>query len=376
LSPFFVLFVENFLFGMALNATSILPPYLVGLGAGETFVGFYNVVGTLLIVVAVVFFGKPLVKLPRVKALQGGFFLLLVASLLSWVFASSLGALAAFKVIGAVSQVFGWTLMMSLLFDQVPPHRRASSVALYGVAGIVTNPLASLAGEAILRTWGGPGLFLLAAGFALASWLWSLLLKEPPAVPGADAPHSFRVVLVQRSLWPLFALSFSFGIYFSALTSFLPHHTQLTLGEANLSAFLLPFSVVSVALRIFLGAQLDKRPPRRFLTLSFASILAAMGLLLLPPTWAWLALAGLLYGVGHSILFPLLSALFVQAGGEDQKAVYSNAYMVANLTGAVLFTPILGALGDLWGFNAIAAVLALTALASVFVVRARFPKPA
>ena len=369
------MFVENFLCNCAFNSSSLLPPYLVSLGASQTFVGFYNTLGTLLIVVVVVFFGRPLVKLPRVKILRWGFLLLAATSVLSWVFADSLALLAVFKLVGSLAQVFSSTLMLSLLFDLTLPEQRAGSLALFSVAGMLTNPVASLAGEEILRLVGGRGLFLLGAGFALASWLWFLLFKEPTVRTVETTPHSFKEVAARRDLKPLFILAFTFGIYYSALTSFLPHHTQVTLGEANLSAFLIPFSLVSVAIRLVLGKQFDQRPPRRFIYLSFLSIFTALGLLLLPTTWAWLILAGLLYGIGHSILYPLMNAMFVEAGGEGQKAAYSNAYLVANQLGAVLMTPLLGALGDVGGFSAIIGVMALSALGCFLLARKHFPKP-
>jgi len=373
--PFLLLFVENFLSNCAFNSPSLLPPYLVSLGASQTYVGFYNTLGTLLIVIVVVFFGRPLVRLPRVRAMRWALFFLVVTSILSWVFSESLILLVVFKLFGSVAQVFSATLLLSVLFDLSPPKKRAGTLAVYSIAGMLTNPVASLAGETVLRSAGGRGLFLLAAAFSLAAWGWSLLLREPPKRLKPEEPHSFRTVVTRRDLRPLLVLAFSFGMYYSALVSFLPRHTQITLGEANLSAFLIPFSLVSIAIRLVLGNQLDRRPPRRFLYFSFLSIFAAQILLLLPPTWAWLILAGFLYGVGHSILFPLMNALFVGAGGENQKAVYSNAFLVANQLGSVSTTPLLGALGDVAGFSSIIGILALVALGSFFLVRARFPRP-
>lgn len=373
MSAFLRLFVLNFLFWVGYNSTSLLPAYLVSLGAGQTFVGFYNILGILLTVVVVVFFGKPLVRLPRVLALRWGFGLFAASALLSWVFASSLILLAVLKVIGAVSQVFVSTLMLSVLLDLTPPEGRAGGIAVYSVAGMITNPLSSLAGEAVLRWAGGPALFLLAASLGLVAFAWSFCIREPRVGPREEAPLSFRRVVVQPELRPLVVLAFLFGVFYSALVSFLPAHT-MTLGEANLSAFLIPFSLVSIGIRLFLGRQLDDHPPRRFLWVSFLAVGAAQAVLLLPASWPGIVAAGLLYGIGHSILYPLLNALFVDVGGEDQKAVYSNVFLVANLLGAVLTTPVLGAVGDLWGFRAIIAVLAVIALAAVFLVRRRFPR--
>jgi predicted MFS family arabinose efflux permease len=301
--------------------------------------------------------------------------LLVATSLLSWVFADSLPLLALFKLVGSLAQVFASTLMLSLLFDLIPAEQRAGSLALFSVAGMLTNPVSSLSGEAILRLVGGRGLFLLGAGFALASWLWFLLFKESPTRSETGAPPSFKEVAARRELRPLFVLAFTFGIYYSALTSFLPHHTKLTLGEANLSAFLIPFSAVSVVMRLVLGRQLDQRPPRRFLYWSFLSIFLSLDLLLLPDTWTWVILAGFFYGIGHSILYPLMNAMFVEAGGAGRNATYSNAYLVANQLGAVLMTPLLGTVGDLGGFFSIIVVLALTALGCFLLARKYFPRP-
>jgi len=373
-SAFFRLFVLNFLFWVGYNSTSLLPAYLVTLGASQTFVGFYNILGILLTVVVVVFFGKPLVRLPRVKALRWGFGLFLASALLSWAFASSLVLLAVFKVVGAVAQVFVSTLMLSVLLDLTPPEKRAGGIAVYSVAGMITNPISSLAGEAVLRWAGGPALFLLAAALGLVAFAWSFLIREPEVAAREEAPLSFRRVVVLPELRPLVVLAFLFGIFYSALVSFLPAHTGQTLGEANLSAFLIPFSVVSIGIRLFLGRQLDEHPPRRFLWISFVAVALAQLCLLLPPAWAWVSLAGFLYGMGHSVLYPLLNALFVDQGGEEQKAVYSNVFLVANLFGAVVTTPLLGLIGDLWGFGALEGVLVAVALVSVLLVRRRFPR--
>jgi len=264
--------------------------------------------------------------------------------------------------------------MVSILFDLTPSEKRAGSLAVFSIGGMLTNPVSSLIGEAVLRTFGGPGLFLQAAAFAVVALLWTLTLKEPHRPP-QNEPEAFHEVVTRPDMRWLLILAFAFGIYYSAMASFLPHHTQSTLGEANLSAFLIPFSAVSIVLRLLFRGQLDKRPPRRFLYLSFLAIFGSQVCLILPAGWIWIAMAGLLYGIGHSILFPLMNSLFVQVGGEDQKAVYSNAYTVANLTGAILMTPLLGALGDFWGFQSIVAVLAAVALASFFLVRRRFPRP-
>lgn len=374
MSAFLRLFVLNFLFWVGYNSTSLLPAYLVSLGAGQAFVGFYNILGILLTVIAVVFFGKPLVKLPRVKALRWGFGLFVVSALLSWVFASSLVLLAVFKIVGAISQIFVSTLMLSVLLDLTPPEKRAGGIAVYSVAGMVTNPISSLAGEAVFRWVGGPALFLLAAALASVAFAWSFLIREPSVAAREEAPLSFRKVVVRPELRHLVVLAFLFGIFYSALISFLPAHTGQTLGEANLSAFLIPFSVVSIGIRLFLGRRLDEHPPRRFLWISFVAVALAQGFLLLPPAWLWIWLAGLLYGVGHSVLYPLLNALFVDQGGEEQKAVYSNVFLVANLLGAVVTTPLLGLIGDLWGFGALEGVLATVAVISVVLVRKRFPR--
>lgn len=366
--------VLNFLVNCANGSTSLLPPYLVSLGASQTFVGVYNVLSVLMIVLTVVVFGKQLVRLPRVGALRWGYVVTAGAYLLSWYFSGSLPLLVVFRVIGAVSQVFSSTIMIAAVFESTPPGQRAGRLALFSVAGMLTNPMTSLLGETLLANFGGPSLFLLGAGFVLAAFVWSFLLRELPPLERAETPSVFQVYR-RPELRSLFVLTALFGIYYSALLTFLPHHTMATLGQANLSAFLVPFSIVAVLMRVFVGKQFDRHPPRRFLHLSFFAIFVAMLCLLLPSWWA-LVVAGTLYGLGHSVLYPMLNSQVVQTGGEDHKAAYSNAFTVVNLTSAVTMTPLLGLLGDFWGFGAIVTVLAVVALAGFFVSRRSFPKPA
>jgi MFS family permease len=202
-----------------------------------------------------------------------------------------------------------------------------------------------------------------------------MLMHEPPTHLSEGPVASLGSVLRQRDIRPLWVLTFVFGVYYSALVTFLPNHTQLTLGVANLSAFMIPFSLVAIALRLVLGKQLDRRPPRRFLYLSFAAVFAAQVFLFLPASLLTLGLAGFCYGLGHSILYPLLNSLVVNKGGEAHKAVYSNAFVVVNLVSPIIITPLLGALGDVAGFNAILLVLAMAALAGVLLSRRNFPRP-
>jgi predicted MFS family arabinose efflux permease len=372
--PLVRLFILSFLSWFAINATSLVPAYLTTLGASQTFIGIFNILNVLAVLAAVLLLGRRLVRWHRLRTLRWGYVLLAASSVASWVLATSLPALAILKVTGAAAQVFASTLMMSLLLDLAPADKRAGSLALFSISGMLTNPLSSLAGEAVLRTFGGPALFLLSAGAILIPLAWSFLLVEPHRNDEEDPP-AFHEVIRQKGLGSLLVLVFLFGIYFSALTTFLPKHTLTVFGEANLSTFLTPFSAIAVALRLFLGNQLDRRPPRRFLAWSFGAVAVAMGLLLLPASWFWIAAAGLFYGLGHSILYPLLNTLVVNQGTESHKAAYSNAFLVVNLLGAIVMTPVLGVLGDLAGFPFIVVFLGLSALAGVVLVRGRFPKP-
>jgi MFS family permease len=373
-APLVRLFILSFLTWFAINSTSLVPAYLATLGASQTFIGVFNILNVLAVLGAVLIFGRQLVRWHRLRALRWGYVLLALSSAASWALATSLPALAVFKVTGAVAQVFASTLMMSLLLDLAPADKRAGSLALFSISGMLTNPLSSLAGETVLRTFGGPALFLLSAAAVLVPLGWSFLLREPVRQPAEDEPPAFHEVVLRKDLRGLMALVFLFGIYFSALTTFLPKHTLTVLGQANLSTFLTPFSVVAVLLRLVLGNQLDRRPPRRFLAWSFGAVAAAMGFLLLPAAWVWIAAAGLFYGLGHSILYPLLNTLFVNRGSEAHKAAYSNAFLVVNLLGAIVMTPALGLLGDLAGFPSIVVFLGACALGGVVLVRGQYPR--
>ncbi len=353
---------------MAINATSLIPPYISGLGASSSYVGVFNNFGNLAVVLVVVIFGRSLVKWPRVQLIRLSMLILMVASALSWVLSGSLPSLSLLRILGSVGQVFASTLLVSVLLDVSPPEKLASRIAIFSVAGMLTNPFTSFLGELLTKLWGASSLFVAAALFAAVTAALAWGLREPTRQAITVEPHAFHTVLRRPDMRLLLVLAFVFGVYYNALVTFLPGYTQAKLGDANLSAFLTPFSIISVIIRLLVGSHLDKRPPRGFLLAAFLAVLVSLGALALPIAWGWIILAGLLYGAGHSILYPLMNSLFVVKGGEHQKAVYSNAYMVANLLGAVTMTPLLGALKQKAGFDGMIVAMAALAILSLVLI--------
>ncbi len=368
LTPFVLLFLLNFFSWMAINATSLIPPYIAGLGASPAYVGLFNNFGNLAVVLAVVIFGRSLVKWPRVQLIRLSMLVLTATSVVSWVASGSLEVLSLLRIVGSVGQVFASTLLVSVLLDVSPPEKLASRIAIFSVAGMLTNPFTSFLGELLTKLWGAPSLFAAAGLFAAVTAVLAWGLREPTRQEMVVEPHAFHTVVRRPDMRLLLVLAFVFGVYYNALVTFFPSYTQTRLGDANLSAFLTPFSIISVVIRLLVGSHLDKRPPRGFLLAAFFAVLLSLGALALPVAWGWIILAGLLYGAGHSILYPLMNSLFVVKGGVHQKAVYSNAYMVANLLGAVTMTPLLGAIKQKVGFEGMVVAMALLAVLSLVLI--------
>lgn len=397
-AAFWILFLENFAFNAAHNVLSLLVPALAGLGAGRTLLGLIGTLNTLVLLLVLVGLPGLAVRLPRLPALAAGFALLVAGDLLACLQPASLGWLVLWRLPGTLSYVLSMSLLMAMVYDLAPAAAATGTIAVFGISGLLSNPVASLLGERALAGLGTPGPLLVSAGFGLLALVGLAVLARlhpaasparltPPAQPAgstgpgrnavsgrpqpgtAKAAGRFflglpRELLGQPRLRHLGLLALVFGAAFPAWMTFLPLLGRQVPGGAWLSWFTLPFALASVLVRLGFSRRLDTADPGRLLRLAFLAMALAFGLMVLPPQPVLLVLAGLLYGLAHSVLFPLLSALQVKAGGADRKAAWNNAFIVETSLGALVLVPLAGLAGDLWGPGMLFAALAGLSLAA------------
>jgi MFS family permease len=66
-----------------------------------------------------------------------------------------------------------------------------------------------------------------------------------------------------------------------------------------------------------------------------------------------LFLIGFFYGIGHTIVFPTLSASFVDLANDRNTTSYNNVFLAFHLLGTLVVSSALGFVGDILGINSI-----------------------
>ncbi|MGA2141638.1 MAG: MFS transporter [Brevinematales bacterium] len=349
LSPAFILiFLENFFFFSSRNSLNMLPPYLASLGASKAYTGFFMNISSLLLVVFVLFFTGFASRLNKKYLLTAGFSLQLVSLILMFFCPRNLNILLIFQFLSSFSYAFGFTINSSIAFDIIPPGKRTSGIALFGLSGVLAAPTGSFFGEIMSNLFRPNSLFILSAFFCLLSLILVFFIHDEPG-HGSNSGVSFWKILKNRELSLLFFLGILLGGAWSVLTTFIPDFTSARLGFANLSFYFFANSVIAVLSRTVFAKTIDNISRKRLIITALTLIALAMlmtSLLFLP--WQLYAI-GVLYGLGHSILYPVLNAAFVDSGKGLDKFALSNAFIAMYTLGNVALCTILGVQGDFIG---------------------------
>ncbi len=167
------------------------------------------------------------------------------------------------------------------------------------------------------------------------------------------------MLLRRKQLSPLFALTFVMGGSWAVLTTFLANQTRSRLGIVNISLFFVSFSTVAVFIRLFLSSWIEKLSAS-FLAAACFSLISLAFLLTFGLRDAGLLIPiGIIYGIGHSVLFPLLSSLIVNAGTDDERLGLNNLSSATMTLGVIMTAVTMGAVADLFGLPSIFLVMAV-----------------
>jgi MFS family permease len=245
--------------------------------------------------------------------------------------------------------------------DLVPPSRRVEGLAIFGVAGMAPNGLGPALGEVMLAHAGNAGLFLTATAFALLSLALTTLVVDRPPAPhpsaGAAGPRSAVRLLFRGGLLIIMLATVLFGIGVYAAFYFVAPFTR-TLGIAHAAPFFAAYASTTIVLRIFGRRLPDRVGAHRIAIPSFAVFALGLVALCFLPLPGVLVLAGIACGAGHGSLFPVLNGLAVTRTPARLHGTMVALYTGALDGGAVLGTPLCGAVARAAGYRAMFALMA------------------
>jgi predicted MFS family arabinose efflux permease len=259
--------------------------------------------------------------------------------------------------------------------DLVPATRRAEGIAIFGVAGMLTNALGPALGEVLIARTGYAGFFLTATAFGAVSLALTFAIPPRPpghATGGGGTVAGFGTLLrppYGPRLVPILVATAVFGVGVNAAFFFVAPFVR-ELGITRAAPFFVAYASATVALRVF-GRRLPDRLGAHAIALpAFCVFAIGLALLALLPAPGLLVVAGTAAGAGHGFLFPTMNALAVSRTPPPYHGAIVSLYTAAMDFGGVVGTPLCGAAIRVLGYRAMFLSTALAALGG-FVLLAR-----
>jgi MFS family permease len=353
---------SHFLLGLGFWMFVVFPLHLANLGASTARIGVLLALEPTAAVLVRPALGGVLSKRGRRWTLRGGGLLNLFALALYPVVDDVGAGMAMVRVIHGVGIGALFTTFFTYAADIAPIERRTEGLAVFGISGILPTAFAPVLGEELVLRSGFDALFLAAALFSVASLALSWDLAEPEAESMLPAIHGFWRLARERRHYGVWTTGFLFSLAMSSYVAFLEPFAH-SRGIERAGVFFVCYSLAAVALRVLGRSLPDRLGPRRVLVPALASLAAGLYLLSHLASLAILGAAGLLCGMGHGYLFPILSGLAIEGSDRNTRGNAMSMFTAVFDLGQMLGPPFFGVVAEAAGYPA-AFLTAMTGVAA------------
>ncbi len=339
--PFVLASLATFTHSMAFALFIHFPGFLEDLGATEIVIGLIVGFAAVASIIVRPLVGRLMDTRGRRPLILFGNSLNVVALLLYLTVEQIDGWVYAIRIVHGLSEAILFTVLFTFAADWVPEQKRTQGLALFGVSGMLPIALAGVLGDVVLNRWDFDVFFLVATGFALASLLLSIPLRDAPHLAEQPPARGFVESITGVHLLPLWWITFVFSFVLTAYFTFLKTFVNET-GVGSVGLFFAFYAGTAIILRLALGWVPDRIGPKRALMPAMLFLAAGLVVLSGATTDSAVAVAGVLCGTGHGYTFPILYALTVTRARVAERgaamAVYTGLFDVGTLVGG----PILG----------------------------------
>ena len=364
---FWLVFTATSAIGVAANLFVFFPVYIVKLGGDAASIGAIVSMGGLAALAARPGL-VPLIDRRGRRSTALWSLMLEALAVVLYIPVHSLGwPIYAVRVLQGAVDGTARVALFALVFDILPQGRRGQGMALFSLSGQGPAALGPPIGEALLKYFGFNVFFCVAALLCLVAAAAVAILADDssPAAPAqSSAPAgglSYRALIFDRNLMPLWVVALAFAFALSSRLSFVaPFAYQKNI--AQVGWYFALYSGIAVVLRLFGGNVLDRIGVERILGPAMGLLGLGVGMLALTGSRGALLGAAVLGGVGHSYAYPALSAMVIAHTPADSfgrsSAVYTSLFDCAGMLAPYL----LGLVATRWGYAPMFLVAGLVSM--------------
>ncbi len=367
---FIVLWFVGFFQEVSFAVMVHLPGYLQDLGATEARIGLVYSTGAVVALALRPAMGRIIDQWGRRRVMLAGG-LLLSASSAAYIPLTTFGpAVFVVRAVHASVEITLFTTLLAFTADIVPASRRAQGLAIFGISGLLPIGLGSVLGDVVLGTGGFDQVFAIAAALALVSWTLAWWLPAIAAVdPRRERHRGFAGVVRQRDLGPVWLITLAFALAMTIPFTYFRTFVDAT-GIGSVGLYFGVYATAAIVVRLVASRSVDRAGARRVVVPSVAAIVIQFFVLAAASGPAAIVVAGVLGGVGHGLIFPVLSAMLANRASPEERgtafAVFSGLFDVVTLVGA----PVVGILIETAGYSTsfVSVAVVVAACAAVFVM--------
>ena len=354
------------------SAFFLLPLYILELGGDQGDIGIIMGIFAMASALCRPWVSEMVDKVGRKRSFSIGCLLMVSAPFLYLAVPDPLGSgyvtFLLLRILHGIGLAICFTSVFTFMADILPQERLNEGIGLFGISGLIGIAIGPILGEITYKSFGAIGLFLVAGGLATTALVTHLPLKESGTMPEHVVHVSFFSLFRRTKFIVVGLLSLLFGLGLAGTGNFVaPLAESRQLGYVSIYYFC--YSGGAVAIR-FVGGKLADRFGESTI-FPYSIVLYMTGILLLPLTHNLLLLccAGLLSGVGHGLLFPLLNTMAVRGESSEIRGKATGIFTGGIDSGIFAGSFILGYIGDWFGLNTLFVCAGLSMAAGFIIFR-------
>jgi len=264
-------------------------------------------------------------------------------------------------------------IMLSLISLMSSPRYRGRDIGRYTIA----VPMGMIAGSAmtavVIAAYGMSETFTVNTAIGFVALLLALIFlarSDAWAFLKRPTPGNLMPMLTKKPLLGCFSAFFLFAILYGAILSFLPLYLteKFSAPASTVTAVFTAYFVFMAAVRLFLSRLMVVLDNRTLLMLGFASAIAAVAVLFLTGDILLVALAFVMLGFCHGIVYPI-TAIIVSETVSPADLAFANSVLATSFDLGNTVGPItMGLIAESYGIAFALLSTSLTSLVAILAI--------
>jgi MFS family permease len=257
-----------------------------------------------------------------------------------------------------------FTSGLTYISQTAPDHRRVEAIGIFGIGGFLGMLIGPFLGDLFLyqRQWNNFAMLFVVAALANILPAIGLFFLRPTDSEGTNSSLRLReFVKVARRHWPgmILLVDLTFGVCMSGpfifVASFVDGASLRTGGVSVIGLFFLCYAGMGISVRLSSRRLPDRIGPRKVLLVGMLFMAAGMlCFALVSAQHSWMiVIPALLGGVGHGLMFHTMTSLTLEAFPKEVRGTGSALALMMLDAGTLIGAPVLGLIGECFGFAAL-----------------------